>query len=209
MTVTLKNVGKSFSGKRIFSDVNLTIEPGKPIVLMGANGCGKSTLLKIITGVIPHTDGEITQSSPGKISYMPDRFPKLPFKVNDYLFHMGEIQNISQIDEYIDKMFEYLTIPGHIKTQKIPKCSKGTIQKINIMQAFMNKSDLLVMDEPFSGLDENSIERMLELIKKTALDETAKTAIILSCHESALARRITDDIYIFADGRCTRETFAD
>jgi len=210
--ISLKNVSKSYAKKVIFSDVNMSIVPGQPTVIMGANGCGKSTLLKIIAGVLSHTSGEVIRSPKIKISFAPDRFPKLPFKVSDYLSHMGKINGMSgeEINNYIDTQFEYLGIPKHIKHQKIAKCSKGTIQKINIMQSLLAKTDmhgvrccpnnfgqhqatsLLIMDEPFSGLDENSIEQLIKL-----LTSMQQTAVIISCHEKTLAQRISDNIFVF------------
>jgi len=195
--VSLKNVGKTYANKVIFSNITLSVEQGKPVVIMGRNGCGKSTLLKIITGVLSHTEGEIIRAPKIKTSFVPDRFPKLPFSVREYILHMGRIQGISDSDvnRYMDFQFEYLDIPQNIKDQKIYKCSKGTIQKINIMQAFLLKSDLLVMDEPFSGLDEGSIERLIELLTKTSEDGVA---MVLSCHEKVLAQRVTDNIFAFS-----------
>ena len=190
-------MSKSFAGKLIFCNATMSIKTTKPTILMGKNGCGKSTLLKIIAGILKHTEGEIIRPPKIKISFAPDRFPKLPFKVGEYMSHMGRIQGISDsdINKYIDFQFDYLGIPKNIKEQKIYKCSKGTIQKVNIMQAFLTKSDLLVMDEPFSGLDESSIDRLIELLAKTSQNETA---IILSCHEKLLAQRVSDNLFVFS-----------
>jgi len=205
--VSLKNVSKMYADKLIFCNVSMSVKTAKPIVIMGKNGCGKSTLLKIIAGVLRHTEGEISRMPKIKISYMPDRFPKLPFKVWGYLRHMGRIQGISDMDikNYVDMQFEYLSIPKNIMEQKIHKCSKGTIQKINIMQAFMSKPDLLVVDEPFSGLDEGSIDRLIELLAETAQNETA---IILSCHEKVLAQRVTDNLFVFDGQKLIKSSFA-
>jgi len=197
--VVLKNVGMSFSGEPIFYDVNMEITAGKIIALMGANGCGKSTLLRIIAGVLPNTDGEVIHSTDIKMAYIPDRFPKLPFKVKDYLHHMGEIQGVATkaIDEYINRMFKTLNIPIGIKNRNINNCSKGTVQKINIMQALITKPDLLLLDEPFSGLDEASLTEFIALLKNLAQDGTT---IILSCHERAHAVELTEDVFVFEGG---------
>jgi len=196
--ISLKNVGKSYGRNTIFDNISMSIDAAHPVVIMGENGCGKSTLLKIIAGVLSHTRGEVIRAPHMKYSFAPDRFPKLPFKVGEYLLHMGRMEGMSDVDinGYMDAQFAYLGISKNIKEQKIEKCSKGTIQKVNIMQAFLSKSDVLVMDEPFSGLDEASIDRLIELLAKTA---HSKTAIVLSCHEKALAQRITDNIFVFGE----------
>jgi len=196
--VTVKNLEKSYSGRIIFRNVSMTVRRNEPIVIMGENGCGKSTLLKIIAGVLSCTEGEVKYCPKAKISFVPDRFPKLPFTVENYLMHMGKIQGLSTslINSYIDEYFCYLNMPTEFRKTKISNCSKGTIQKVNILQALITKPDLLVLDEPFAGLDEDSEENLLELVHKLASDGVA---IILACHEKKLAQRITNNIYIFAE----------
>jgi len=197
----IKNLGKSYSGRVIFHNVNMTITPHKPIVLMGANGCGKSTLLKIIAGVLSCTEGEITYRPNIKIAFIPDRFPKLPFIVENYLTHMGKIQGLTDanINNYIDEYFNLLNMPQDFRKTKISKCSKGTIQKVNILQALISKPDLLLLDEPFAGLDEDSQDNFFDLLQKLISDGVA---VVLACHEKKLAQRITDNIYVFTDKQC-------
>ena len=195
METILKDISKSYNGRRIFCNASMVIKPNSPIVLMGGNGCGRSTLLKIIAGILSHTDGEIIRPEGIKITYSPDRLPLSPFKVMEYLQHMGSIQGLAEekIFQMIDAQFRLFGIPANIMEQKIQNCSKGTVQKINIIQAFLTKPDLLIMDEPFSGLDENSIEMLTELILATA----KQSAVIISCHEKFLAERIADKLYEF------------
>ncbi|MCL2198467.1 MAG: ATP-binding cassette domain-containing protein, partial [Defluviitaleaceae bacterium] len=154
---TLKNLKKSYSGRVIFQDINMEINRYEPVVVMGDNGCGKSTLLRIVAGLIAY-DGEITYRPNIKIAYAPDHFPRLPFTAESYLMHMGKIQGLSasKVNAFIDKYFSFLKMPQAFRKTKIAKCSKGTIQKINILQTLLTTPDLLILDEPFSGLDENS-----------------------------------------------------
>jgi len=192
------NLGKAFSGRTVFHNVNLTIQPYQPIVVMGGNGCGKSTLLKIIAGELPATTGEVTYRPNIKTAFVPDRFPKLPFSVESYLKHMGRIQGLdaSRIDSYISEYFELLKMPHEFRKTQISKCSKGTLQKVNILQALITTPDLLVLDEPFAGLDENSVENFIDLLHTLITDGVA---ILLACHEKALAQRVSDEIHVFAD----------
>jgi len=201
--VSIKNLSKSYSGRVIFHNVNLAIKQHEPIVIMGHNGCGKSTLLKIIAGVLACTEGEVKYNSNIKVSFIPDRFPKLPFSVEDYLTHMGKIQRLSniKINDYINEYFTYLNIPQNFRKTKINKCSKGTIQKVNILQALITKPDLLILDEPFAGLDEASSDNFMELLQKLI---SQGVAMVIACHEKELAQRITDNIYIFKDNECHR-----
>ncbi|MCL2353047.1 MAG: ABC transporter ATP-binding protein [Defluviitaleaceae bacterium] len=194
--VSIKNLGKTYSRKVIFRDVNIDIKRGSPVVLMGSNGCGKSTLLKIVVGALLPTKGEVKHNADIKTAFVPDRFPKLPFTVESYLMHMGEIQGVarSQVDAYMDEYFEYLNMPYDFRKTKISKCSKGTIQKVNILQALITKPDLLVMDEPFSGLDEASEHGLLKLILNLSVEGVA---LVIACHEKELAQKITRNVYVF------------
>lgn len=193
----LKNIGKSYNKSIIFKNINLSVKNSEPIILMGKNGCGKSTLLKIMAGIIKPTTGELSSPPKIKISLTPDKLPPMPFKTLEYLRHMGKIQGLltGEINEYITKMFDYFYIPHHVKEQKLNKCSKGELQKINIMQALITKPDLLLMDEPFSGLDEDSLSQLLNLLTKTSENQTA---IVIACHEKEIAQKFSN-IYVFKD----------
>ncbi len=168
---------------------------------MGKNGCGKSTLLKIIAGILTHTEGEIKYSHDIKISYMPDIFPALPFRVEEYLMHMGAIQGLvkSEIEGFIVRHFNVFNMPQDTRHKKISACSKGTRQKVNIMQALITKPDLLILDEPFAGLDEHSTDRFIDMLNALAADGVA---LVIACHEKVLAQRITERIYMFHDKQC-------
>ncbi len=199
--VSIKNLGKSYSDRVIFSNINISVKVNEPIVIIGENGCGKSTLLKIIAGLLNYTEGEISYKPKIKISYMPDRFPKLPFSVESYLIHMGKIQGVSnkEVSDFINENFAYLNMPQHYRKQKIYNCSKGTIQKINILQALITKPELLILDEPFAGLDDDSVESFIEMLKKLVSEGTA---LIMTCHEKTLGQRISESLYIFKEQKC-------
>jgi len=203
--VSVSNLGKSYSNNVIFHSVNMTVKQNEPIVIMGENGCGKSTLLKILAGVLSCSEGEIKYHPSTKISFVPDSFPKLPFSVENYLMHMGKIQGMSAsyINDYMDEYFKHLNMPQEFKKTKISKCSKGTIQKVNIMQSLIVKPNLLILDEPFAGLDEASEAKFLELLHKLKNDGIA---IVLACHEKELAQKIANSIYIFTEKECRKES---
>jgi len=199
--VSIKNLGKSYSNRVIFHNVDMTVKQNESIVIMGENGYGKSTLLKIIAGVLSCTEGEVKYHPKIKISFVPDRFPKLPFSIESYLMHMGKIQGLSSsyVNDFINEYFNHLNMPKNFRKTKISKCSKGTIQKVNILQALITKPDLLILDEPFAGLDEDSVDNFIELINKLIFDGVA---IVTACHEKKLAQRVSGNIYIFSDKQC-------
>ncbi|MDR2940466.1 MAG: ATP-binding cassette domain-containing protein [Clostridiales bacterium] len=200
----VENLGKTYSGKNVFSGLNMSIMQYEPIIVMGENGCGKSTFLKILAGIISPTEGQVKFNSKIKISYMPDRFPKLNFSIKEYLFYMGKLNGFSNayINKYLKKFFQIFNIPQSYIDKQIFECSKGTLQKVNALQAFMAKSDLIILDEPFSGLDYKSIDNFIDLIKHLINDGAS---LVMACHQNELALRFTGDIYIFKDNKCVLE----
>ena len=183
---------------------------------MGHNGCGKSTLLKIIGGLLDPSGGTIKRHGDVRISYMPDKLPLAPFTVRAYLSHMGRIQKLghsgrksdhsgrksdqAELTEHMERFFSALALPERILDAQLSNCSKGTLQKINIIQGFMGMgdTDVLLMDEPFSGLDEaaaNTLETlMLQLV-------TQGKCVVTALHDRQLAQRLSTDIHSFQQGR--------
>lgn len=199
--IILEDVSKSFNKNCIFENIGCSFNEGESVAIMGKNGCGKSTLLKIIAGLLSCSKGKVITKQDIRISYIPDKLPRLPFKVEDYLIHMGRIQGLlkKEIEAFINAKFEYFDIDPSIKKQLINNCSKGTMQKINLLQAILVKPDLLVMDEPFSGLDEKTQLKLIYLLKEMMCQNVT---FIITCHDTALAKELTENIYILDNQLC-------
>jgi ABC-2 type transport system ATP-binding protein len=174
------------------TDVNLAIDPGDTIVVLGRNGAGKSTLLQLAAGVLTPGRGRVTER-PGVVGWVPERFPAdQSFTAEQYLRRMAEIRGGSGVDEW----FERLKFAEHRHT-RLPDLSKGTAQKVGVAQALLRPPGLLVLDEPWEGLD--SVAR--ELIPAIVAEVTAAGgAVLVSDHRGEIARLPGAIRWTVADG---------
>lgn len=190
----LKQISKSYSEKMVLNKISLKIYSNEIIALVGENGSGKSTLLKIIAGLHDADSGEIHKSSDAlKIGYVPEIPPaSIPFTVFSYLIHMGRISGIGreQLHFRINELLDLFQMDDARNT-KMKHLSKGMKQKVIIMQAMLERVELLIMDEPLSGLDykaQMDLETTLLKLKEHGL------SIILTCHETKLLEVLVDRI---------------
>lgn len=190
--IELVNITKHYSNKKVLSSINLSVYSGQTLMLLGANGSGKSTLIKILGGFINPTSGQrVINGEQPLISYMPDRFPKHKFTSDEYLQHMGSIQGIKKAELHHQIKELHSLFQLQITDQPMRYFSKGMLQKVNMMQAMLSKPDLLLLDEPLSGLDVSS-----KLVMVNALHELKKqgVTIVISTHEIAMLQKITDRV---------------
>jgi ABC-type multidrug transport system ATPase subunit len=182
LLVSLKNVHKRYGSSTVLSEVNLEIRKGECLLLRGGNGQGKSTLLKLLAGLIAPTSGEriIVGSPPPVIGYAPDRLAGLTMTSADYLRHMGRIAGIEPraLQPRILELHERFRLDPANKTN-MRHYSKGMLQKVNMMQASLREPDLLLLDEPFSGLDKASVEHLLSSLQAV---QQRGTAIVVAVH---------------------------
>lgn len=182
LLVSLKNVHKRYGGSTVLSEVNLELRKGECLLLRGGNGQGKSTLLKLLAGLIAPTSGEriIVGSPPPVIGYAPDRLAGLAMTSADYLRHMGRIAGIEPraLQPRILELHERFRLDPANKTN-MRHYSKGMLQKVNMMQASLREPDLLLLDEPFSGLDKASVEHLLSSLQAV---QQIGTAIVVAVH---------------------------
>lgn len=206
--ITLENVTKKYDGKVILNSINLDIFKNQLLAITGPNGTGKSTLLRIISGLCSTTSGKrIIYSSQKdiKIGYVPDRFPKINFTPKEYLYYMGRLQGLSE--EFIKKrsseLFNLFNM-ANMQNTRIKYLSKGTIQKVSIVQAIMTEIDLLLLDEPISGQDCESEKvsiDILEQLKKRGI------SIVLSCHEMYLVEKLADRVVSIRNGEIESDKY--
>ena len=183
--LTVKYRTGFFARKRtILKNVSLNLMPGQLVGLTGKNGSGKSTLLKTICGLAPAESGTITVEKKS-IGYVPERYAAPLFlTTQQFLWYTGALSNLrgKQCKKRINVLLKQFHLE-HYAHAKIATLSKGTAQRLYIAQAIMNKPKLLLLDEPFSGLDETS-----KKILTASLLEQKKlgTAILCSTHSDNL-----------------------
>ncbi len=155
--LNLKNISKSYDGKKILDDLNLTVNDGEIVCIYGPSGIGKTTILKIIAKIIDF-EGTILESNL-KVSYVFQE-PRLINSLNIY----DNLALINNNDEKILKLLTQFEV-SDLKNKYPKKISGGERQRINIIRAILNDADIYLLDEPFSSLDTMLKYKLMDLLK--------------------------------------------
>lgn len=197
--ICLKDVSKVYDGRTVIHPFHFAVQKGMSMAVTGYNGCGKSTLLKIMAGLIQPTTGKVIYPK-GKplFHYLPEKFYPTPLKPNTYLERMGEIDGIpkKELKKTIVALAEQFYVSDFLNVP-MKSLSKGTLQKIGVIQALLCEPEVLLLDEPLSGQDEDSKKVFIRKINK--LREKGIT-IIMSCHERELTNALTEKQYTIQNG---------
>ncbi len=206
-TLVLKGVTKSYDEFTAVNDLSLRVRPGRIFGLIGPNGAGKTTTIRMIVNITAPDEGEIELFGQRMTAELQDRIGYLPeerglykkMKVVDQLRFFGELKNVKgkRADDAIDRWLERLKL-AEWKTKKATELSKGMQQKIQFIAAVLHDPDLMILDEPFSGLDPVAQELLKEVVLE--LKAEGKT-IIFSTHQMEMAERICDDICMINKSR--------
>lgn len=206
MGLVLKNVSKTFVGKRAVD--NISFELNKPGVfgLLGTNGAGKTTTIRMLLGIIKKDSGEITWN--GKVvdrksvnfGYLPEErgvYPKT--KIYNQLMYFAELKGMKkeEADEAIKNWAKKLKVEEYLD-KPAEKLSKGNQQKIQFMTAVIHNPELLVLDEPFSGLDPVNTELLKNIIINLVKEGKY---IIMSAHQMSTIEEFCSDILILNKGK--------
>ena len=217
--VSLQHISKSFGSQKVLNDVSLEIPAGQIVGLLGPNGAGKSTLMKILIGLWSADSG--TVSAPSRIGYLPENNPLYEeMYVTEYLQFMAKMTNdkcqMTNVDALIDKVG--LTPERH---KHIRELSKGYRQRVGLAQALLGDPELLILDEPTTGLDPNQLVEIRALIRDLTANResvcqsegrsvskavcqqsglSAKRSIILSTHIMQEVREMCDRVVILDHG---------
>ena len=199
-TVKLDRVSKSFGEFKAVDGLSLTVRAGRIYGLLGPNGAGKTTTIRMIVNITAPDSGtiqifgrKIDPALQDRIGYLPEeRGLYKRMKIVDQLRFFAELKNVSgkEVEQRIDQWLERLKL-SEWKNKKSMELSKGMQQKVQFITAILHEPDLLILDEPFSGLDPVNVE----LLKEVVLDlkRTGKT-IIFSTHQMEVAEKICDDL---------------
>lgn len=198
--IELKNVSKSYKGLPLFENVTVSFEEGKIYGIVGHNGSGKSVLFKMMCGFVFPDQGSIFVKGKelGKNNRFPENFGIIierPGYLGDKtgfenLRYLADIQNRIS-DEKIKETLEKVGLSHTIK-QKVKNYSLGMKQKLAIAQAIMEDQEILLLDEPFNGLDIDSIENIRNILKE--LNAEGKT-IILTSHNNEDIAILCEHVY--------------
>lgn len=205
--IEIKNYSKAIRGICVLDNINLSLENGNIYGLVGKNGSGKTMLLKAICGLITSTDGEV--SVDGK-KVGNGTYPESVGLVigNIFLFeYMSAFKNLKMLNEISENKISDDEIRIWLKNfdlnphdkRSIKKYSLGMCQKVSLIQAFMNKPDLIILDEPTNALDEASIEYLKKII--TEVNKNSKTTFIIASHDGQIIDDISDEIITMSGGK--------
>ena len=168
-----KNISKEINHQAIIKNMSMNFPNNSIILIEGKNGSGKSVTLKMLANIMKPSSG--LMSVKGNISYAPDH---LPMTINLTLDFIDSISIKKQSDIKISQLTHLFNLESFL-SKRIHECSKGTQQKVNLIQCLIKKADIYIMDEPFSALDKNAIAELKSLLIQFKQFAT----IVLTSHE--------------------------
>jgi ABC-2 type transport system ATP-binding protein len=220
--VSLQHISKSFGSQKVLNDVSLEIPAGQIVGLLGPNGAGKSTLMKILIGLWSADSG--TVSAPSRIGYLPENNPLYEdMYVSEYLEFMAGLTSVSPKGglsgeaskrgpaalnrEAINSLIDLVSLSPE-RHKHIRELSKGYRQRVGLAQALLGDPELLILDEPTTGLDPNQLVEIRALIKSlsggaglSTFDFRLKSrSVILSTHILQEVREMCDRVIILDHG---------
>lgn len=204
MSIEVKNITKIYGNQHVLKNISFDIGNGEIVGFLGPNGAGKSTMMKIITGYMDPSGGEVKVCDMGvatntietqkKIGYLPEHNPLyLEMYVREYLLFNASIHRISkaEVENIISKVG--LTPEAH---KKINQLSKGFRQRVGIAAALLHNPEVLILDEPTTGLDPNQLVEIRNLIKEVGKDKT----VLFSTHIMQEVEAICDRVLLIHKG---------
>ena len=207
MSIEVKNTFKYYGEQAALNDVSFKINSGEIVGFLGPNGAGKSTMMKIITCFLPKSKGEVkvcglnvetdSLAIRKKVGYLPEHNPLyLDMYIKEYL---SFVAGIYKIKNKKDRVAEMIDLVGLNKEQnkKIGALSKGYRQRVGLAQAMIHNPEVLILDEPTTGLDPNQLEEIRQLIVNIGKTKT----VMLSTHIMQEVEAICDRVIIIKDGK--------
>lgn len=212
MSIELQQISKRYGAQWALKDINLSIKKGHITGLLGPNGAGKSTMLKIISCYIPPSTGQATvdgadvmqeaHSVKKNIGYLPEHNPLyLDMYVREYLHYIAGVYHLKgNIKAQVDTVVERTGLVAE-QNKRLGALSKGYRQRVGLAQALLHQPEVLILDEPTTGLDPNQIIEIRELIKEVGKEKT----VILSTHIMQEVEAICDHVIILNKGQVVAE----
>ncbi len=205
MSIEVQNISKSYGTQKALDNISFSIKRGEIVGFLGPNGAGKSTLMKILTTYIEADHGDAVvngfdvntqqKSVQQSVGYLPEHNPLyLDLYVREYLAFNADVYKVpkSRIQEVIE--LTGLTAESH---KKISQLSKGYRQRIGLANALLHNPDVLILDEPTTGLDPNQLVEIRNVIKNVGKDKT----VFLSTHIMQEVEAICDRVIIINKGK--------
>ena len=206
MILEVKNIRKSFGDKEVLHGVSFQVESGKALGLLGRNGAGKTTTIRILMDVFHANSGEILldgrQFQPIKhqIGYLPEERGLYPKRtVIDQMVYLATLRGMKPGEARVSakKWLERLEVAEY-ETKKLETLSKGNQQKVQLAATLVNNPDMVILDEPFSGLDPVNSQILKDVVNELIND---KRLVIFSSHQMSYVEEFCDNIAIINQGQ--------
>ena len=215
MNIEVKNISKTYGPQKAVDNISFSVKTGEILGFLGPNGAGKTTTMKMITNYINMDSGDVEiQGATVKngtfrknIGYLPEHNPIYEdMPVMDYLEYCAELQGVEKalLPSRIVEMVKLCGLNAE-KHKKIGELSKGYRQRVGLAQAMIHDPEILILDEPTTGLDPNQIVEIRELIKRIGREKT----VILSTHILPEVEATCDRILIINKGKIVADGTAD
>jgi ABC-2 type transport system ATP-binding protein len=207
MSLIINSVTKSYDKQQALTDVSFTLNKGEIVGFLGPNGAGKSTLMKIITCYLQQDSGKVQVCNldiqeqdlqvKAKIGYLPEHNPLYAdMYVKEYLSFVGGIYKVENLNNRIAEIILQIgLIPEQSK--KIGELSKGYRQRVGLAAALLHNPEVLILDEPTTGLDPNQLVEIRNLIKEVGKDKT----VLLSTHIMQEVDKMCNRVIIINKGK--------
>lgn len=207
--IRIINLNKYFGSKHVLKNISIDIDPGQVIGYIGPNGAGKSTTVKILVGLLSDYSGDVIvkgidlKNNPLAVKSMIGFIPEMAelydvLTPNEFLSLMGSLYNLPQdiVSERAERMLDAFGLAGNMD-QRMDTFSKGMKQKVLIASGLLHNPEIIILDEPLSGLDANSVIIVKELIDKLA--KSGKTIFYCS-HMMDVVEKVSDRIILINEG---------
>lgn len=212
MSIKVENITKSYKNQKALNNINFQIASGEIVGLLGPNGAGKSTIMKIICSYITQDKGNVevcglntienSIASKNKIGYLPEHNPLyLDMYVKEFLSFISDIHKLKNKKDRIEEIIK-ITGLNPEKNKKISELSKGYRQRVGIASALIHDPEVLILDEPTTGLDPNQLKEIRNLIKYIGKTKT----VMLSTHIMQEVEAICDRVVIIKKGEIVADS---
>lgn len=194
--LVLKNLTKKYRELTVVNDVSFDVQRGQPMAIIGRNGAGKSTIIKMILGLLGPTSGEIKIPIGFKVGYLPEeRGVYQDVTVEEHLELFARLAGVKRVSDAVNKCLKRFEIE-HYRKFPLKSLSKGNAQRVQFAIALINAPDLLILDEPLSGLDPMSSKMFQDII----LEESKEKILITTSHNMNYIEKLCAKVTLLDKG---------
>ena len=211
MSININNINKFYGKQQALTDVSFSLNKGEIVGFLGPNGAGKSTLMKIITCYLEQDSGKVQVCDldtveqnlkvKAKIGYLPEHNPLYTdMYIKEYLTFVGRIYKVQNLNNRITEIIQQTGLTAE-QSKKIGELSKGFKQRVGLAAALIHNPEILILDEPTTGLDPNQLVEIRNLIKEVGKDKT----VLLSTHIMQEVDKMCNRIIIINKGKIVED----